>query len=420
MLPLHVPPSYPGGAGRGLMASVSSSSGGRGGGGSGGSMRGSLGSMSSLHDVGAPRTEDSATMRKVTALGLVVGVSSFVILVVFAVLSARMLNMEAAVSSTPGVPSVMGGGGVPSAAGAAAAKPGYGGVTPIELVPFGDSRVEKFMAKSNCSLNFFLAWTTSAAKFSLRYRRTIESTLKFHPDACLIIYSPTMTLDHFQAFWDLGYNIIVERPDVPYLIRGTPAEAWYAGIDKWKEGQYFFSHITEIIRLATLWKYGGVYLDTDVVVMQELYNLKNAVGTELSDERGEAKVLNGAVLAFEKGSKFIHEAMVEFNTTYRIDSWGWNGPQLVTRVASRFPQGEDLQILPTIGFYPIHWAKVRKYFTDEDPADQHAVWERMKRETYLFHYWNKITVKLTPSSGSLMYKVLNNFCLFCDDTGPDG
>ena len=364
------------------------------------------GSLSSLHDVGAPKTEDEATMRKVTALGLLVGVCSFVILVILAVISARILNMDAAVKGgAPGVPTS----GVAN-----------GGVTPMELVPVGESRVEKFMAKSNCSLNFFLAWTTSAKKFSLRYRRTIESTLKFHPDSCLIIYSPTLTLDYFQMFWDLGYNIIVERPDVPYLIRGTPAEAWYAGIEKWKEGQYFFSHITEIIRLATLWKYGGVYLDTDVVVMQELYNLKNAVGTELSDERGEAKVLNGAVLAFEKGSKFIYEAMVEFNTTYRIDSWGWNGPQLVTRVASRFPQGKDLQILPTIGFYPIHWAKVRKYFTDEDPADQHAVWERMKRETYLFHYWNKITVKLRPTGGSLMYKVLNNFCLFCDETGPDG
>ena len=116
----------------------------------------------------------------------------------------------------------------------------------------------------------------------------------------------------------------------------------------------------------------------------------------------------------------IHECMVEFNTTYRIDSWGWNGPQLVTRVAARFPQGPELQILPTIGFYPIHWAKVRKYFTDEDPADQHAVWERMKRETYLFHYWNKITVKLVPTPGSLMYKVLNNYCLFCEETGMDG
>jgi hypothetical protein len=38
-----------------------------------------------------------------------------------------------------------------------------------------------------------------------------------------------------------------------------------------------------------------------------------------------------------------------------------------------------------------------------------------KRDLYRY-----ITVKLTPSSGSLMYKVLNNFCLFCDETGPDG
>lgn len=74
-------------------------------------------------------------------------------------------------------------------------------------------------------------------------------------------------------------------------------------------------------------------------------------------------MLNGAVLMFDKGSRFIYESMVEFNTTYRIDSWGWNGPELVTRVAGRFPRGAELRILPTIAFYPIHWAKVAKYFT---------------------------------------------------------
>lgn len=71
---------------------------------------------------------------------------------------------------------------------------------------------------------------------------------------------------------------------------GTPAEKWYEGIEEWRKGQYFFSHITEIIRLATLYKYGGVYLDTDVVVMQELYDLHNVVGTELAGSRGESKV----------------------------------------------------------------------------------------------------------------------------------
>lgn len=170
-------------------------------------------------------------------------------------------------------------------------------------------------------MNFFLAWTTAAESFSLRYRRTIESTLKYHPTACLIVYSPTLPADHFQRFWDLGYNIIVERPNVPYLLNGTPAEVWsapgplnllpylllpasfhdalgpfsdrYRNIEEWKKGPYFFSHITEIIRLASLYKYGGVYLDTDVIVMRELDSLRNCLGTELAGEHGEAKILNG-------------------------------------------------------------------------------------------------------------------------------
>lgn len=282
------------------------------------------------------------------------------------------------------------------------------------------NRVERFFQHTNCSLNFFLAWTTPPHTFTLRYRRTVESTLKFHPTACMVVYSPTLPVDYFDAFWNMGYNVIVERPDVPHLLKDTPAEAWYRNIDRWRSGEHFYNHITEIIRLSTLYKYGGVYLDTDVVVMRDMSSLRNCVGTELSGARGEAKVLNGAVLVFDKGSRFMWEGMVEFNTTYRMDSWGWNGPELVTRVARRFPQGKELRILPTIAFYPIHWARVRKYFTTEDLPDQHATWAKMERETFLFHYWNKITKKLVPEPGSLMYKVLNNYCLLCSDTGADG
>jgi hypothetical protein len=61
------------------------------------------------------------------------------------------------------------------------------------------ARVEEFLAYSNCSLNFFLAWTTAGDKFTLRYRRTLESTLKFHPMGCVVVYSPTLSLDYFQV-----------------------------------------------------------------------------------------------------------------------------------------------------------------------------------------------------------------------------
>ena len=51
--------------------------------------------------------------------------------------------------------------------------------------------------------------------------------------------------------------------------------------------------------------------------------------------------------------------------------------------------------------------------------EQHKVWMNMRENTYLFHYWNKVTKKLVPEPGSLMYKVLNNCCLFCNETSRD-
>ena len=48
--------------------------------------------------------------------------------------------------------------------------------------------------------------------------------------------------------------------------------------------------------------------------------MHNCLGTELAGKYGEAKVLNGAILIFEKGSRFVWEAMHEFNSTYRIVS----------------------------------------------------------------------------------------------------
>ena len=328
--------------------------------------------------------------------------------------------------------------------------------------------------RTKCNTNFFLAWTTPAESFTLRYRRTVESTLRFHPDSCVIVISPTLPLDYFQVFWDLGYNIIVERPETEKLIQGTPAEHWWSNIEKWKTGPFFFSHHTEILRLTTLRHYGGVYLDTDVIIMKPLKpDLHNCLGTELAGKYGEAKVLNGAILVFEKGSRFVWEAMHEFNSTYRIDSWGWNGPELVTRVSRRFQHhqaqerrgrvelqalkhrgggsgqhggsgrtfqeggklymekiqnaessshrmaAQDLTILPTDAFYPIHWAVVKKYFTLEDMQDQYRVWNRIAKNTYLFHYWNKVTKDLVPEPGSLMYKVLNNYCLLCNESATD-
>ena len=187
------------------------------------------------------------------------------------------------------------------------------------------SGAEALFRATGCTTHFFLAWTTSGDSFRLRYRRTVESALRFHPEACVVVFSPTLPLDFFQRFWDLGYNVIVERPDIRALLEGTPAEGWLRDVDHHREGKYFYSHVTDIFRFATLHRYGGIYLDTDVIVMRSMEGLENCVGAELAGEQGEAKILNGAIMAFERGSKFLWDCMAEFNATYRADLWGWNG-----------------------------------------------------------------------------------------------
>jgi len=282
------------------------------------------------------------------------------------------------------------------------------------------SGAEALFRATGCTTHFFLAWTTSGDSFRLRYRRTVESALRFHPEACVVVFSPTLPLDFFQRFWDLGYNVIVERPDIRALLEGTPAEGWLRDVDHHREGKYFYSHVTDIFRFATLHRYGGIYLDTDVIVMRSMEGLENCVGAELAGEQGAAKILNGAIMAFERGSKFLWDCMAEFNATYRADLWGWNGPELVTRVAARYPRDDgELHILPTLAFYPIHWTKIKKYFAADALEEQHAVWMEMQRHTYLIHYWNRVTSDLVPEPGSLMYKVLNNYCLMCNETSQD-
>lgn len=45
-------------------------------------------------------------------------------------------------------------------------------------------------------------------------------------------------------------------------------------------------------------RYGGIYLDSDIIVLKPIYFLNNSLGME--DDLEAEKALNGAVMAFEK------------------------------------------------------------------------------------------------------------------------
>lgn len=288
------------------------------------------------------------------------------------------------------------------------------------------SMIETFLGQESCSLNVFMAWTTSAWGFTARHERVLESLFRFHRNACVVIFSESFELDHFKSFIKEGYKVIVVRPNLHELLADTPSDAFAAILPKWREKPLFYLHYTELLRLAALYKFGGVYLDMDVIVLRALDSLHNTVGTELTSN-GELR-LNGAILVFDKSSLYLKKCMEEFTNTYNETLIQWNGADLLTRVAnstvlengSTWRQFPDLlNVQGPFSFFPLDSSRISKFFAAPEDSIQKQrqmkLLTRIYEEAYTVHLWNSLTSNLVPEINSLVEIILSRSCLRCKD-----
>ena len=121
------------------------------------------------------------------------------------------------------------------------------------------------------------------------------------------------------------------------MFDGTPLARWAANMQEWSKGKFFYSHFTDAFRLCVLWKYGGVYIDFDVLVLRDLGELRNSYGAEdvwgvrqlqplwsriWSSVWGESSpVFNFAVAVFDQGSPYLNYLMLQLHKVlYRVFS----------------------------------------------------------------------------------------------------
>jgi lactosylceramide 4-alpha-galactosyltransferase len=240
-------------------------------------------------------------------------------------------------------------------------------------------------------LLFHFIHTTDEASFKPFNLRIIESVFYHHPNARVIFHVPkqsasNMTSRPLRPLMDAGYSIDLRYFDLESLldaalsqthsiVNATAAASWMKKMPEYSTKPYWYSHFTDLVRLLVLYKQGGVYLDTDVVVVKPFYELTNVLGWE-----DTLKIqANGAVLKFEQENIFIGKCINEYFSSYRHDDWGYNGPGLVTRVWKRsYPRCEQVveetetsfriqkitekadcpvTMMPATAFYPIaYWS----------------------------------------------------------------
>ncbi|CAM8961374.1 unnamed protein product [Rhodiola kirilowii] len=283
--------------------------------------------------------------------------------------------------------------------------------------------MDNFFRKGKCSIRVFMVWNSPPWMFSLRLKRSFETLLLQHHEACVVVFSETVELDFFEAFVNEGFKVAVAMPNLDELLKGTPTEVFASVWFEWRKTKFYSTHYSELVRLATLYKYGGIYLDSDVLVLKPLSSLTNSIGHENTHAKSP---LSGAVMAFRKHSPYIMECLKEFHSTYDETKLRWNGAELLSRAAKRFLSAEnilnkqeELNVLPSSAFYPVSRGSIIRYFkaptTEEEKHQQDLLFTKIMNESLTFHLWNSDTSSLLPEQESLVARLIGQSCIHCSD-----
>lgn len=164
----------------------------------------------------------------------------------------------------------------------------------------------------------------------------VESAAKWNPnfDVYLLFTSPAKirfentTSDHFLSALLSYKNIHILHLNYPRYVRNTLVEELYES-GKIEASSYARSHASDVLRYLTLYKYGGVYLDLDVIVVKSFEGLYgDFAGAESADN-----VAAGVMRFSPSGIGHSHAKMClsDLSKHFRGDDWGYNGPGVITR-----------------------------------------------------------------------------------------
>ena len=272
---------------------------------------------------------------------------------------------------------------------------------------------------------FFVETNENKTKLTSKESCAIESAALNNPNALVFYYSKNVVIDKDLV---VRYkNIRAKKLIVDAILDHTSIYVqWLRMKSRVKLSNHNLNHISNALRLAFMWKYGGIYLDTDIITIKDLSFLLNFPGIGAYTESG----INNAVLVFPKNHPFINQTMVQFFNDYNPKCFSCYGPQLITRVFKDFcktkylyqthlltkkkiydkltdsrgggikndSQCNNIFIYPINYFYSIAWQKYNLIFSNDSKVDKEIF-----IDSFGVHFWNKMSKNnhSKPGDGSI-------------------
>ncbi|XP_555205.2 lactosylceramide 4-alpha-galactosyltransferase [Anopheles gambiae] len=260
-------------------------------------------------------------------------------------------------------------------------------------------------------------WKDGIVRLNARQACAIESAARANPEwnvyvlfAAPVGFRNRTTQPILDALLEYR-NVHLRYVNLTTYANDTPLKEWMAKGDI-LQSQYMNSHLSDVMRYLTLYKYGGTYLDLDVIVQQSFEKLEpNYAGAESFD------LINSAVMNLESkghGHELAETCVRDLLTNFNGNDWVNNGPGVITRVLQEHCRTQSIAemtrhcsrhftVYPSSVFYAIEYWNYELLFEEQCLEEALVAFNR----SIVVHLWNKLSKDSPVRVGSrVAYGVL--------------
>ena len=243
---------------------------------------------------------------------------------------------------------------------------------------------------------------------------SIESASRLLRQGDVIVFAKD--IPGFHQHWPVKLaRVGIRHINLAEMFVSTPLWTWYA-TNQYKNSSMVPQNLSNALRLAVIWKYGGMYTDLDIIATSQLFF--TAHGNLARQHAPEESLLayNNAVLGFPRQHPFVWRLMQQFVSGFNGFVWGSNGPNLVSRVykqcmADMDPVCADLEVSAAWRHAPIPWTDIPQVLQQSWMGTE--LWEQVQQISWAVHWYHnqwKASHNSCVHRGSVFEKIMIQTC----------
>jgi lactosylceramide 4-alpha-galactosyltransferase len=288
--------------------------------------------------------------------------------------------------------------------------PGAAGIFMDPNIPLVRWKTYEEIGETN--LRIFFHETSGSNNLSFIQCCSVESAAKHHPNRPVQLFvrplqncfNSSLKLSPTSFFNPTWLKVLSKYPNLSVILLnernyffGTLMEDWY-NKNEWRKSKFETAHLSDYLRILSLYKGGGLYLDLDVLTLKPymgaLFHNFLVYGSSRMDH------ISNGVMHFEIGHWMSKEIMQVLANEYDPESYIYHGPDAVGEVMKNLcglkagnplsNQCHDIQLLTDNIFYPIPSIISSVLFQENENITQQETLAKIKK-SFGLHWWNSLS-----------------------------